>query len=403
MRIALVGVGGYGEVYGRALLDEAEVHQVRFVAAIDPRPAKSALWGALQQAGVSVYPDLGRFFETGAADLVIISAPIHLHAPLTIQALAHGAAVLCEKPLAGSWQDGLAMWRAAQKYERSVAIGYQWSFDPATQALKQDVQAGMFGSPRRLKALVLWPRSNSYYRRNDWAGRQRMPDGAWVLDSPVNNAAAHYLHHMLYVLGDRRATSALPCRLQAELYRANEIENYDAAALRIWTTDGVEILFYAAHPVLEEIGPWMEFQFEDAMITYRAGEYPSFVARFKDGRQKDYHGPAGGHTEKLWEVIAALRAGAPPACGIEAALSHLLCVHGAQQSSAIHPFPSSLKRIQDCNGDPLVWVEGLAQVFWKAFEGDLLPSETNLAGWTAPANEVKLPVNDLMQAKLADA
>jgi predicted dehydrogenase len=390
LRVALVGIGGYGQIYTRILLEDAAAYDVEFIAAIDPQPERSALWEPLQEAGIPVYADLGQFFQRSAADLVVVSAPIHLHSPFTRQALAKGAAVLCEKPLAGSWQDGVAMFAAARKRDLPVAIGYQWSFDPAIQALKRDILAGFLGRPKRLKTMVLWSRPLSYYQRNNWAGRLQMPDGAWVLDSPVNNATAHYLHNMLYLLGDRRETSAWPRQIQAEKYRANQIENYDAAALRLWTEDGVEVLFYTAHPVVGDTGPWMEYEFERATVKYHAGERPSFVARFPDGEEKDYHGPSTGHTEKLWDVVAALRLGSPFACGIEAALPHLLCVHGAQHSGLVHDIPASHKYVEEMGSDRLIWVADLAQVFRHAFEHGLLPSETGMAAWTAAGGMVDL-------------
>ena len=95
----------------------------------------------------------------------------------------------------------------------------------------------------------------SYYNRNDWAGRIKSDSGEWVLDSPANNAMAHYLHNALYVLGETPTTSARPISVQAELYRANPIENYDAAVLRVMTDKNVEVLFYGAHTVPDEAHP----------------------------------------------------------------------------------------------------------------------------------------------------
>ena len=51
--------------------------------------------------------------------------------------------------------------------------------------------------------MPLWPRDERYYSRNGWAGVKRTNDGTWILDSPTNNACAHFLHNMFYVLGDR--------------------------------------------------------------------------------------------------------------------------------------------------------------------------------------------------------
>ena len=126
-------------------------------------------------------------------------------------------------------------------------IGYQWSFSKAIQSLKNDIIKGLFGKPIRLKTLALWPRDDEYYGRNNWAGRIKENQGKWVLDSPMNNAVAHYLHNMFYVLGFEVDSSAVPKQVIAECYRANPIENYDTAVCRILTTDDVEILFYASH------------------------------------------------------------------------------------------------------------------------------------------------------------
>ena len=170
---------------------------------------------------------------------MLIVTPIHLHAEHTCFALRNGANVLCEKPLAGTLIDALAMHEAQREAsERGgpfTAIGYQWSFSQAVQSLKRAILSGSLGRPVRMRTMVHQPRPIGYFRRNDWAGRIRTPDGHSVFDSPVNNASAHFLHNMFYLLGATRETSATPAWVQAELYRANAIENYDTAALRCRT------------------------------------------------------------------------------------------------------------------------------------------------------------------------
>jgi len=389
MRIALVGVGGYGALYAWALLSPPPELDVVFAAAIDPMAERSRAWAAMQQAGVPAFSDFNDFLKQQSADLVVIAAPIHLHAPLTRLALQHNLPVLCEKPLSATLEEGLAMRAAERESGLTVGIGYQWSFTAAIQALKADIQAGVLGKPRRLKTLVLWPRALSYYQRNNWAGRLRMPDGAWVLDSPVNNATAHYLHNMLYLLGERRETSAGLRELQAELYRANQIENFDAAALRVWTESGVEVLFYTAHPVRELVDPWMVFEFENATVTYRGGEQPEFTAQFKDGTSKNYGSPGDNNADKLWQMVAALRGGPPPACGILAALSHTRVVD-ALRSVPVSEFPADRLCHEDRGDDPLVWVDGLGETFRQAFLEGALPAELG-AGWAARNELIAVP------------
>jgi hypothetical protein len=122
--------------------------------------------------------------------------------------------------------------------------------------LKRDLLEGRYGRPLRLATLCAWPRDRAYYRRNSWAGRLRDRDsGAWVLDSPANNAMAHFLHNALFVLGPAMAHSALPAAVTAELARAYPIDSADTAACRVMTDGGCEVLFLASHVTERPIEP----------------------------------------------------------------------------------------------------------------------------------------------------
>ena len=217
--IVLSGLGGYGLCYLEGLLDQPDDGRFRLVAGVDPAPQNCKRLADLEARRVPVYPSLEEFYRVGRADLAVLSSPIHQHCRQTCLALAHGSHVLCEKPAAATVQDVDRMIRARDEARKSVAIGYQWSFSTPIQRLKRDILAGEFGAPRRLRSVCLWPRDEVYYTRNDWAGRQRAADGSWILDSPVNNAMAHDLHNMLYLLGPSIDRSAQPVEIVAELYR----------------------------------------------------------------------------------------------------------------------------------------------------------------------------------------
>src|SRR5688572_7085381 len=224
--VALVGIGGYGGVYASALLDASAPNGHRTVAGVDPFPENSAYLPELTARNIPVYPSLQELYANSTAappDLVVVSSPIHLHFRHTVESLQSGSNVLCEKPLCVTPQQASKMIEARDASRRQVSIGYQWSFSPAIEQLKRDVIAGVLGEPRRLTTMVLWPRDEMYYRRNKWAGKLYTGQGHPVFDSPVNNACAHYLHNMFYVLGDRPESSGVPARVMAELYRANGI------------------------------------------------------------------------------------------------------------------------------------------------------------------------------------
>jgi predicted dehydrogenase len=385
----LVGIGGYGNVYVNAMLDHGAAHGAQVVAAVDPGPRDCKRLEELKARGVPLLSSLDEALKTIPADLAVFSTPIALHAPQTCAALAAGAHVLCEKPLCGSLDDARAMRTARDLAGRQVAIGYQWSFNDGILSLKQDILAGRLGAPRRLKTLTLWPRPLSYYARSRWAGRMRDDQGRAVMDSPFNNATAHYFHNMLFLLGDRIDRSLKPTTLRAELYRANAIENYDTAVLRTGIPGGVDVFMATAHPVNQHIGPLCRFEFEQAVVTYGGEEGNRFLARFTNGEVRDYGTPEM-MDNKLWTTIACMRSGAPVPCGIETALSHTVCMVGAQQSSAITPFPEGLiRRESRPENDTLVYVEGLGETLQACYDQSALPSEMGIP-WAQRGQSVDL-------------
>lgn len=391
--VAMVALGGYGNSYLAELFNASAEHNARFVAGIDPNPVACRFLDTFKETGVPIYPDLDSFYAASSADLVVLSPPIHLHLPFVQKALAHGSHVLCEKPVTATVQDAWMMAEAQRKANRLVGIGYQWSFSPAVQTLKRDVMDGVLGRPLRLRTKVFWPRGDSYYGRNTWAAKLRAPNGAWILDSPAHNATAHYLHNCFYVLGATRETSAWPVDVQAELYRANPVENYDTAAIRCHTEAGVEILFYTAHPVTNNIGPIFSYEFENAEVLYQAYT-DSILAHFRDGSVKDYGNPYDGQIEnKLWQAVDAVRTGAPMACSIEGAIPEVMCTNGAQESMwEIAEFPKAMlrTRLDVERDDRLTWVEGLQETFEACYDRGVLPSEMETVPWAKPGDLIDL-------------
>src|SRR5207249_3033108 len=179
-------------------------------------------------------------------DAVWLPLPIDLHLPFTQKALDAGKSVLCEKPAAGCVDDVDGMIAARDRTRLAVAIGFQDIYQPAVAVLKQRIVDGEFGKPLTVRVTGCWPRSERYFARNAWAGRFRR-DGCWVMDSPASNALAHFLHLALFLLGPTRQQSAHPDAVTAELYRANEIENYDTCSMRFVVDNNVPIYVAYTH------------------------------------------------------------------------------------------------------------------------------------------------------------
>jgi hypothetical protein len=210
-------------------------------------------------------------------------------------------------------------------------------------------------------------------------------EGLWVLDSPANNAMAHFLHNIFYLLGDRPDSSAMPSTITAELYRAYPIENYDTIACRAWTLGGTEMLFYASHSTFEELGPMFSLEFEKATVMF-GEDRDSVVALTNDGEKIQYGSPEKETFLKLRDALAAVHSIRPLTCGPEASYAQTLCVNGIQESvSVICSFPEHrVKRDEN-----RIWVDGLTQEFYTCYQRGILPSESSMP-WASRGQNIDL-------------
>jgi predicted dehydrogenase len=80
-------------------------------------------------------------------DAVIVATPPHLHAEISIAALGNGLNVLCEKPLARSVDEALAMMEKAEAASRVLKCGFNHRHHPAVQQARRWFDDGRIGDP----------------------------------------------------------------------------------------------------------------------------------------------------------------------------------------------------------------------------------------------------------------
>lgn len=257
IRAALVGVSGYGRWHLLMAMEQKLLGRLQLVGAtVIDRAQQEATCRRLGRLGVPVFDTFEAMMAqlAGQIDLLLVPTGIQWHAPMTLAGLRGGMHVLVEKPVAATMAEVDAIEAAAAAAGKLVAVGYQDLYEPTTHDLKRRLLAGEIGTLRSVRVRGLWPRSTGYYTRNGWAGRLRV-NGAAVYDSPVNNAFAHFLMLALFWSGQTPDAVAEVADLEAELYRAGEIESFDTASLRLRTREGVEIVFVASHAGQDDFAP----------------------------------------------------------------------------------------------------------------------------------------------------
>ena len=398
--IVLVGIGGYGVLYVDELLRDVDAGLCEFVGAVDPAATASPRYEMLCERGIPIYETLEAFFAEHTADICCIAAPIQFHTPYSLTALKYGCHVLCEKPLSGDFRDGFLLDAIADREYKFVISGYQWSHSAAILALKRDILDGKFGTPKHLKTRILWPRAQSYFKRGSgWAGKRYAADGTPIFDSVANNAAAHYLHNMLFVLGERIDRAAMPISVDCELLRANPIETFDTCVLRVHLEGGADALFLASHTVGETRNPIFCYEFERGTVTYSQDEKTGIVAVFDDGTTKNYGDPFADQMNKVRYAIAACdkdHYDRELPCTAMTAVPHARTIAAIADAPVTDVPADMIGQVMTGaeKNDPLCVVSGLADALCLCYERGCMLSELDDDN-SAALRDILVPAKDL--------
>lgn len=125
-------------------------------------------------------------------DLVSVCVPTHLHREAACIAMAGGADVLCEKPLALDLSDCLAMQEFANNSGRRIMAAQVLRFWPEYALMHEMIGDGAIGTLRRLQAQRI-----AHSTRGDWFGDPLKGGGA------LFDLLVHDLDYAVSLLGSR--------------------------------------------------------------------------------------------------------------------------------------------------------------------------------------------------------
>lgn len=309
IRLALVGIGGYGAMLTRHIQANQQRLDCRIVAAadlnLDDLPDKAR---PLADDGVRLYRDAMEMFSAEAdnVDGVYIASSIFSHAKLTIAAARAGLHVHLEKPPAATVQEVDEMIAALDQNDRFCLVGFQALHSLDVLEIARRADAGKLGDIEAVTCWAAWPRKPSYYARNNWAGKLTV-NGKWVLDGPATNALNHQIANMLRMVSGAEGVLARPTAVRAELYAAGPVEGHSTAAIQIATETGVDCTFLCSHCTEVFTNPQIHVRgsagqahwdyHDGATVTYADGQTETIA---HDGQQ---------HARMIEDFVQAVRAG----------------------------------------------------------------------------------------------
>jgi len=199
LRLGLAGLGSMGRNHLRVLSARTDL-----VLAAVADPVAAALADATAQTGAQGFAEPLAMIAEAELDAVVIAAPTTAHVPLALAAIERGIAVLVEKPLAATIDEGMRIVVAARAAGVPVQVGHVERFNPAVLELGRLVEDGWLSSVYSI------------------ASRRAGPFPARIRDVGVTvDLATHDVDILSWIAGER------PSRVYAETAQRIHATNED--------------------------------------------------------------------------------------------------------------------------------------------------------------------------------
>lgn len=194
-RIGIIGTGQIAQVH---LRNWSEIDEVEVVIACDID--ENALDTTCEKFKIeSKVADFRKVLERDDVDAVDVCLHNNLHAPVSIEALRAGKHVYCEKPIAGSFADGKAMYDAAIESGKMLHIQLGRLYSGETAACRMLLKAGELGRLYHARATEYRRRGRPYV---DGYGSPRFVQKEQSGGGALYDMGIYELSRMLYLLGN---------------------------------------------------------------------------------------------------------------------------------------------------------------------------------------------------------
>lgn len=141
-----IGMIGCGQIARAHMKNYAGIRGARLTAVCDiQRSAAESAAREYDLPGSAIHTDFRELLRRDDIDAVDVCLHNNYHAPVTIEALRAGKHVYCEKPMAGSYADALAMLNARDETGRKLSIQLALLFTNETRAARTLIQDGQLG------------------------------------------------------------------------------------------------------------------------------------------------------------------------------------------------------------------------------------------------------------------
>jgi len=193
LRVAIMGLGGYGTRVAEALRD---CKRAKLVGVISGTPAKIKNWQqkySIPEKNCYNYENFDAIKDNPDIDAVYVITPNALHHDQVIRVAKAGKHVICEKPMAISVKEGQEMVDACRTAKVKLLVGYRMHFELKTLEIIRMRNAGEFGK-------IMFFQGQSGFRigdPNQWRLNKALAGGGALMDIGI-----YALNGTRYMVGE---------------------------------------------------------------------------------------------------------------------------------------------------------------------------------------------------------
>ncbi len=199
---AIVGLGRWGQNLVNSIQGKSD--KIRIVAGVTRTLGKAVDYA--KQQDFPLYDNYGKVLVNPRVHAIVLATPHSQHAGQIIAAAKSGKHVFTEKPFALTRQDAEACVQTCASFQVTLAVGFNWRFQPALQEIKRMLDDGRLGKLLHIEGNFCGP---SVYRfgHDHWRlNREEGPAGG------MTGRGVHIVDAMLYLSGHVDTVQAQSCR-----------------------------------------------------------------------------------------------------------------------------------------------------------------------------------------------
>jgi predicted dehydrogenase len=191
------GLLGFGHHCEKRLIPAFPGARGSVLAGIWRRDLVKAAANARKYSIEHVFATAEELCASPLVDAVFVTSPDALHLPDVLLALAHGKAVLCEKPLGMSAEEVKQMLAAADKAGLRLGVAQNMRYHRSLEVMRDWIAEGRIGRPLLAHAQFCFPAERS--------PRQWIYDPALACGGPIGDVGIHCIDALRFVLDSRVA------------------------------------------------------------------------------------------------------------------------------------------------------------------------------------------------------